>query len=281
MSVVPHRSDKPETQAAPPARQRAVNIATSMAERIAKLADKTATQTKSATSTAVEASKTGLARAAEIGRENVLPEIERTGSKLKERARPERLKQDYKNYLFWLHERVLDPPIETLFFKPTKEPVPLAGLTIRGNNREYGHDYRPTPCALFEWLVGAINYDLSRLTFVDYGAGKGRVLLLASQHPFHAVGGIEFAEELHDDAIDEHRAVPAQPHEMPQRRVRARRREPSSGRPTARRCTISSIRSRAEVFAEVLHNIVVSYRAAAAPALSHSRRAGGDRFDRA
>ena len=184
MSVVPHRSDKPETQAAPPARQRAFNIATSMAERIAKLADKTATQTKSATSTAVEASKTGLARAAEIGRENVLPEIERTGSKLKERARPERLKQDYKNYLFWLHERVLDPPIETLFFKPTKEPVPLAGLTIRGNNREYGHDYRPTPCALFEWLVGAINYDLSRLTFVDYGAGKGRVLLLASQHPF-------------------------------------------------------------------------------------------------
>ena len=118
-----------------------------MAERIAKLADKTATQTKSATTTAVEASKTGLARAAEIGRENVLPEIERTGSKLKERTRPERLKQDYKNYLFWLHERVLDPPIETLFFKPTKDPVPLAGLTIRGNNREHGHDYRPTPCA--------------------------------------------------------------------------------------------------------------------------------------
>ena len=40
----------------------------------------------------------------------------------------------------------------------------------------------------------------SRLRFVDYGAGKGRVLLLASQHPFAAVGGIEFAEELHDNA---------------------------------------------------------------------------------
>ena len=88
MSVVPHRSDKPELQAAPPARQRAINIAASMAERIAKLADKTATQTKSATTTAVEASKTGLARAAEIGRENVLPEIERTGSKLKDAPAP-------------------------------------------------------------------------------------------------------------------------------------------------------------------------------------------------
>src|SRR5262245_21679053 len=164
MSVVPHRSDKPELQAAAtPARQRAVNIAASMAERIAKLADKTATETKSATENAVEASKSGFQRATEITRESVLPEIERASSKLKERAKPERLKQDYKNYLFWLHERVLAPPVESLFFKPTKDPVPLAGLTIRGNHREYGHDYRPTPCALFEWTVAAINYDLSRL----------------------------------------------------------------------------------------------------------------------
>ena len=250
MSVVPHRSDKPESQAAPPARQRAINIAASMAERIAKLADKTATQTKSATTTAVEASKTGLARAAEIGRDSVLPEIERTGSKLKERTRPERLKQDYKNYLFRLHERVLDPPIETLFFKPTKDPVPLAGLTIRGSNREHGHDYRPTPCALFDWTVGAIKYDLSRLTFVDYGAGKGRVLLLASQHPFQAVGGIEFMNIA----------------QFPRSRMKCRNVEcvlddasqvgPLGGEavhyffnPFSR-----------EVFAEVLHNIVVSYR---------------------
>ncbi|HET7852778.1 MAG TPA: hypothetical protein VFK91_08535, partial [Methyloceanibacter sp.] len=39
-----------------------------------------------------------------------------------------------------------------------------------------------------------------RMSFVDYGAGKGRVMLLASQYPFTQVGGIEFAEELHDNA---------------------------------------------------------------------------------
>jgi hypothetical protein len=259
MSVVPHRSDKTEPQSAPPARKRAINIAASMAERIAKLADKTATQTKSATSTAVEASKTGLARAAEIGRENVLPEIERTSSKLMERTRPERLKQDYKNYLFWLHERVLDPPIETLFFKPTKDPVPLAGLTIRGNNREYGHDYRPTPCALFDWTVAAIDYDLSRLTFVDYGAGKGRVLLLASQHPFHAVGGIEFAEELHDDAT-------MNIAQFPRSRMKCRNVEcvlddaSQVGPPEGEAVHYFFNPFSREVFAEVLHHLVVSYR---------------------
>jgi hypothetical protein len=166
MSVVPHRSDKTQPKPAAPSRRGVSSIADALAkvttlrndalksraaERIAKLADKTAQQTKHATESAVAASKVGLARAAEIGRESVLPELERTGAKLKERTRPERLKQDYKNYLFWLHARVLDPPTETLFFKPTKSPVALDGLTVRGPNREHGHDYRASPCALIKW----------------------------------------------------------------------------------------------------------------------------------
>jgi len=259
MSVVPHRSDKTESQAVAPARQRAVGIATSVAERIAKLADKTATQTKTATSTAVAASKSGIARAVEIGRDNVLPEIERTGAKLKERTRPDRLRNDYRDYLLMLHDRVLDPPVESLFFKATKDPVALAGLTIRGNNREHGHDYRPSPCSLFEWTVAAINYDLSRLTFVDYGAGKGRVLLLASQHPFQAIGGIEFAEELHDDAT-------MNLAQFPRSRMKCRNVEcvlddaAALGPPEGESVHYFFNPFSREVFAEVLHNLVVSYR---------------------
>jgi hypothetical protein len=247
MSVVPHRSEKTDPEPVAPSRQRAKTIATSalrVAERIAKLADETANQTKSATATAVAASKVGIARAVEIGRESVLPEIERTGAKLKERTRPDRLRHDYREYLLMLHERVLDPPIESLFFNPTKNPEALADLTIRGNNREYGHDYRPTPCSLFEWTVAALDYDLSRLTFVDYGAGNGRVLLLASQHPFAAIGGIEFAEELHDNAT-------MNIAQFPRSRMKCRNVEAVHYffNPFSR-----------EVFAEVLNNLVVSYR---------------------
>jgi hypothetical protein len=262
VSVLPHSSEKPESKAVVPERKSAKTIATSalrVAERIAKLADETATQTKSATNTAVAASKVGLSRAVEIGRESVLPEIERTGAKLKERTRPERLRSDYRHYLHMLHARVLDPPIESLFFKPTKDPVPLADLTIRGDNREHGHNYRPTPCALFEWMVFAIDYDLSRLTFVDYGAGKGRVLLLASQHPFHAIGGIEFAEELHDDAT-------MNIAQFPRSRMRCRNVEcvlddaSQVGAPEGEAVHFFFNPFSREVFAEVLHNIVVSYR---------------------
>ena len=66
MSVLPHRSDKREPQAAAPSQQRAKVIAAStlrIAERIAKLADETAKETKNVTANAVAASKVGLARA--------------------------------------------------------------------------------------------------------------------------------------------------------------------------------------------------------------------------
>jgi hypothetical protein len=274
MSVVPHRSDKTQPKPATPPRRGVSAIADALAkvttlrndalksraaERIAKLADKTAQQTKHATESAVAVSKVGLARAAEIGRETVLPELERTGAKLKERTRPERLKQDYKNYLFWLHERVLDPPTETLFFKPTKSPVALDGLTVRGPNRQHGHDYRASPCALIKWTLAAINYDLSRLTFVDYGAGKGRVLLLASEHPFAAIGGIEFAEELHDDATMNIAQFPRS--RMKCRNVECVLEDASAlGPPEGESVHYFFNPFSRELFAEVLNNLVVSYR---------------------
>jgi hypothetical protein len=118
-----------------------------------------------------------------------------------ERTKPERLRKDYRDFLLWLHANVLDSAIERLFFVPTKGQVPLDGLTVRGNHRASGHDYKPTPSFIFNWALAAVaEEDIGRMSFVDYGAGKGRVMLLASQHPFTAVGGIEFAEELHDNA---------------------------------------------------------------------------------
>lgn len=164
-----------------------------VAERLAQLADKTASRTKVATSQAVAASRTGIAKAAKVSRERVLPG-------LKERARPERIAADYRNFQTWLHRNVLDSTIERLVFAPTAGHVPLEGLTLRGQNCARAHDYRPVPYWVFKWALSAIEDDPSRLKFVDYGAGKGRALLLASMSPFAGVSGVEFAEELHDNA---------------------------------------------------------------------------------
>jgi hypothetical protein len=275
MTVIPHGSDHPESQTAGPSPRRtnATTVGTvaqtkdatsnavaasqsawrqRLAGRIAQLADKTSNQTKQAT-------KASLSRAAEYGRENVLPEIGRTGAKLKEHARPERLKQDYREFLHWLHARVLDPPKEQLFFVPTKDAVALSGLTIDSAKREHGHDYRPTPCQLFEWTLAAIDYDFSKLTFVDYGAGKGRAMLLAAEHPFAAVAGVEFAAELHDNA--EMNIA-----QYPRSRMRCRTVEclledaSQVGPPEGEAVHYFFNPFSREVFAEVLSNIVMSYR---------------------
>ena len=275
MTVVPRGSDSAVTQAPGPSGQNAKAVATDamsrtkdvtanavaagrgmlhsrLAGRIARLADKTSSQTKQAT-------KESLARAAEYGRGSVLPEIERTGAKLKEHARPERLKQDYREFLHWMHARVLDPPKEQLFFKPTAERVALSTLTINSPNREHAHDYRPVPCQLFEWALAGIDYDLSKLTFVDYGAGKGRAMLLASEHPFAAVAGVEFAEELHDNA--EMNIA-----QYPRSRMRCRNVEcvledaVQVGPPGTESVHYFFNPFSREVFAEVLNNIVLSYR---------------------
>jgi hypothetical protein len=197
LHAAPPGGDEPPLEltieAPQPATAEAAKARSRVAERLARIADRTASRTKEATSSAVVASKTGFARAAKVGREKVLPE-------LRERTRPERIAADYRAFLIWLHANLLDSPIERLFFVPTAGHVALEGLTIRGANRALGHDYRPVPNFVFKWAMSAVEDDPARLGFVDYGAGKGRALLLASHYPFAAVGGIEFAEELHDNA---------------------------------------------------------------------------------
>ncbi|ODA68911.1 hypothetical protein A7A08_00745 [Methyloligella halotolerans] len=100
--------------------------------------------------------------------------------------------------LFW-HWMLFDREFDKLLFRPTAKQAKINTLTVRGNRAE-GRDYRPTPALVFEWVMSAIRDDLSHYRFVDYGAGRGRVLLMASQHPFKSIGGVEFAEELFEDA---------------------------------------------------------------------------------
>ena len=46
-----------------------------------------------------------------------------------------------------------------------------------------------------------LNIEPSNFSFIDFGSGKGRVLLIAAGLPFRAVVGIEFSRELHETAV--------------------------------------------------------------------------------
>jgi hypothetical protein len=57
--------------------------------------------------------------------------------------------------------------------------------------------YQPTDPALFREMMAALPIDFREFTFIDIGSGKGRALLLASEHPFRRIIGIELIAELH------------------------------------------------------------------------------------
>jgi SAM-dependent methyltransferase len=70
-------------------------------------------------------------------------------------------------------------------------------LTIDSNNKERGVRYQPTRVLPLKKLFRAIQPMMpENPTLVDYGCGKGRVLLVASAFGFREVRGVEFAHEL-------------------------------------------------------------------------------------
>jgi SAM-dependent methyltransferase len=48
---------------------------------------------------------------------------------------------------------------------------------------------------------GARGGDYSQYTFIDMGSGKGRVLFVAAEYPFRKVIGVEFSNDLHEEAL--------------------------------------------------------------------------------
>jgi len=56
--------------------------------------------------------------------------------------------------------------------------------------------YSPTPHALFSRLLHQIDVDYSKFTFIDFGCGKGKALLLASELPFKQIVGVELSSVL-------------------------------------------------------------------------------------
>jgi SAM-dependent methyltransferase len=64
----------------------------------------------------------------------------------------------------------------------------------------YAVRYEPSCARLVRDQLNKLNVDEAQFTFIDFGSGKGRVLLIAAERPFREVIGIEFSRELHEIA---------------------------------------------------------------------------------
>src|SRR5262249_12044563 len=69
-------------------------------------------------------------------------------------------------------------------------------LIIPSERRAHAKGYAGTPPAVAKHLIDLVADKARGFTFIDYGAGKGRVLLIAAGYQFSRVVGIEISEPL-------------------------------------------------------------------------------------
>jgi hypothetical protein len=62
--------------------------------------------------------------------------------------------------------------------------------------------YRVTWGWLIETSMAQLDIDHRRYSFIDYGSGKGKAMLMASDYPFKTITGLEYAKRLHDIAAE-------------------------------------------------------------------------------
>ena len=83
----------------------------------------------------------------------------------------------------------------------------LGDMGVAADAVERGNSvYRVTWGWLIEKALGRLDIDPQRYTFIDYGSGKGKAMLMASDLPFKAIIGIEYATQLHEIAVENCRA---------------------------------------------------------------------------
>lgn len=73
----------------------------------------------------------------------------------------------------------------------------LSDLDIASPNWIEARDYAAIEPERFRRIMASLDIVWDEFTFVDYGSGKGRALLLASEFPFKRIVGLEFSPELH------------------------------------------------------------------------------------
>jgi len=110
-----------------------------------------------------------------------------------------------KNLRYYIEElfsgRLLQPTTESEFDKEhgtdTDGTREIGSLDIAlSENNLHAYAYDPSPYHVTTKVTRELSIDHTHFSFLDFGAGKGRVLIIASQLPFKSVIGIEFSREL-------------------------------------------------------------------------------------
>lgn len=90
---------------------------------------------------------------------------------------------------------------DALFGVETIDKVEVCDLDVSEDRRQHCVFYHPTRVWLFNEIFKDIQIVHKDYILVDFGSGKGRVLLLAAMYPFKKIIGVEISRKLHEIAL--------------------------------------------------------------------------------
>ncbi len=96
--------------------------------------------------------------------------------------------------------QLLDDRFDEEYAVETAGNISFSSLDAPPDRVAHAAAYRPIYPAPFLDLIHQLPIDFEEWTFVDFGSGKGRAVLLASEFPFRKVVGVEFSPSLHETA---------------------------------------------------------------------------------
>jgi hypothetical protein len=79
--------------------------------------------------------------------------------------------------------------------------IPLSELDVETDNWIHGAMYQAMAPVDFGKVLEPFHIRYDDFTFIDFGSGKGRAILLASSLPFKKIVGVEFSRTLHEIAL--------------------------------------------------------------------------------
>lgn len=97
-------------------------------------------------------------------------------------------------------EKWADRVFDSVHGTETRTFTDLNTLDVAGTNKQHGERYQPSPVYSLRRLLRRLDIHYPDFSFVDFGSGKGRTLLIAGELPFKQVIGVEFSADLHVQA---------------------------------------------------------------------------------
>ncbi len=95
-----------------------------------------------------------------------------------------------------LAKRVNDRIYDTRYGVDTSAMVDLKDLRGTGGKIHPGQRYQSSSEAVFRRALDGLAIRHQDFVFIDFGAGKGKCVLIASSYAFRKIIGVEFSEEL-------------------------------------------------------------------------------------